>query len=109
MSFKSKLSVHFIKPYRDPVYKYTRSRQGFMKWAILEHFILFNINIFVRKHYDTSMPRNSIFFEGKELGNCCKVQVLSKIPSFCPVINRSIVPTVKINSKKKANYVRKQH
>ena len=29
-------TARFIKPYRDPVHKCTRSRQGFMKWAINE-------------------------------------------------------------------------
>ena len=27
-------TVHFIKPYRDPVNKCTGLRQGFMKWAL---------------------------------------------------------------------------
>ena len=32
-------TVRFIKPYQDPVYKCTNSRQGFMKWAILKKII----------------------------------------------------------------------
>ena len=27
-------TVHFKKPYRNPVHKRTVSRKGFMKWAI---------------------------------------------------------------------------
>ena len=29
-------TVRLIKPYRNPIYKFRRSRKGFMKWAIVD-------------------------------------------------------------------------
>ena len=37
----SSITASFIKPYRDPVYKFIETRQGFMKWAIFLYLLMF--------------------------------------------------------------------
>ena len=51
-------TVCFNKPYRNPVYKCTGSRQGFTKLAIYNAFIHYSVNI--------------SFLERRSLDNCQK-------------------------------------